>query len=301
MTLNILTLVLNGMPFLPKLLPVFESLGIPWRWSIAHGPAANVNCSRWCAKQIGGLSTDGTKEWLQELKGHPNVTIKEQAWWQGGKVQMCREATAAFKAPGVLLQNDVDETWTATQIRNIVRLFEINKKAQMAAFKCRFWCGPDIAIIPATDPRNRWLRAWRFTAGMQWRSHEPPNLNGNRGECVSEHDTERLGLTFEHYSLVTEAQAAYKEEFYKQNGLVNGWRRLQSEAAFPVKLGHYFPWMGNQVMAERVNPSSLPQSCHSGALPVERLKAPPSPDPAPSAPPAAAVQAGAPVQRVSAR
>lgn len=290
MTLNILTICLNGEPFIERHLPIFKSLDIPWQWSISEGQSANVNCSRWCKKMPSGLSTDGSHEYFESIRGHPKVSITSRAWWQGGKREMVNLATSKFTEPGVLLEIDSDEIWTSDQLRNIVRLFDINKKATHAFFKCNFWVGPDIRIIPATDPQNRWLRAWRFKPGMKWQSHEPPVLEWNRGAGVSEHDTERLGLVFDHFSLVTEAQIAYKSQFYGrgyERG-VEGWRKLQSNQKWPAKLKSYFPWMSEQVMAERVTLSPLHPSSHSASLPVAQSKDSASPVPAPSFQPAAA-------------
>lgn len=290
MTLNIMTLVLNGQPFIERHLPVFEALDCDWRWSISQGAAANVRCTRWCKKQMAGISTDGTHEYLESIAKHPKVVVASKPWWSGGKVEMCQSATSKFKNSGLLLQCDSDEIWSAVQLRNIVRLFEINKKATHAFFKCNFWVGPDIRIIPATDPQNRWLRAWRFKPGMKWQSHEPPVLEWNSGAGVSEHDTERLGLVFDHFSLVTEAQISYKVQFYGrgyERG-VEGWRKLQSNQKWPAKLKSYFPWMSEQVMAERVTLSPLHPSSHSASLPVAQSKDSASPVPAPSFQPAAA-------------
>lgn len=249
MTLNILTLVLNGHPFLPLHLPVFEALDIPWHWSISEGQAANVNCSRWCKKVPAGLSTDGSHEYLDSIRGHPNVSITSRPWWQGGKREMCDLATSNFKSPGVLLQNDVDEFHSTDQLRSIARLFEINRKAGRAYFPCRFYVGPQIMVIPSGQ-RNVWLRAWRFSPGMKWKSHEPPILNENKGSAIDETTTEQLGLTFDHFSYVTEAQVAYKEAFYGYTGALQGWRRLQENTQWPVQnLREFLPWAPNGVKA----------------------------------------------------
>lgn len=257
MHLNIFTIVQNGMPFIDQHYETFAKLKIPWKWHIVHGPAANVGCTRWCKPQPQKLSKDGTSEVVYRLGKLPNVILDESHWWRGGKREMCNRALSRFQHGGILMQIDVDEFYTPYQLHSVVLLFELNKKAMRAYFKCNYYFGPDIQVIPSTDRNNSWLRAWWFRPGMCFQSHEPPVLCNNAGPGISAEDSERAGVVFEHKAYVTEAQVRYKEEFYGYTGAVNGWRNLQANTKWPVEVRQFLPFAPVGVMVDRMNDKAL--------------------------------------------
>lgn len=247
-----LTIVLDGEPFIEQHLPVFDKLTIPWRWIIAEGAAMNVGSTRWCHAQEPRLSRDGTMEYLTRISSHPNVTILRKQEW-AGKDEQVNACLAKIKEPCILLQCDSDECWTAEQLTKIHRLLSDGEWVR-AYFACNFYVGPNIAVTPELDPVNNvWLRAWRFTPGDTFSSHEPPILKQQaQGYFLSQGDTRERDLVFEHYSYVYEHQVRYKEQFYGYTRAVEHWKRLQANKKWPVELKRFFPWAKPGAMATLV-------------------------------------------------
>lgn len=245
--LNIFTIVLNGGDYLKRHLPVFEQLTIPWKWIIAHGPANNGGSTKWCTPQKPGLSTDGTTEYIRSIAGHPNIWIEQGELWPS-KDDMCNTALARMDQAGVLMQVDSDEIWTSAQLEEIVRLFQDFPQVGSMRFNCNYFVGPDLVAVGEDawgGNDNSWLRAWRFTPGMRFKTHEPPVLEGANGYCMTRHETARCGLVFDHFAYATEAQVRYKQGYYgpAYSKAVAGWRRLQAQQDFPTPLRQFFPWL----------------------------------------------------------
>ncbi len=249
MKLQVITLVLDGMPWLPCIFTVLNRLSIPWHWHVVEGAANNGGSTRWCRPQEPRCSRDGTLEFLGALH-HPNVSIYHSTLWDS-KDQMVNHPLHFITEPCVLMQIDSDEIWQTYELQSIVAFFGMRPSVQRMAFECRYFVGPHLAIVPESDPnRGQWLRAWRFTPGMRFDRHEPPALAGNKGEILLGPDTAKIGLIFDHYAWATEAQVRYKEKFYGYTGALRGWRSLQIQGLWPVKLSpDFFPWMDPRVMA----------------------------------------------------
>jgi len=258
MTLHILTIVLDGMPFLPMQLATFNRLQCDWHWHIVEGPANNVNCTSWCKTQYPRISLDGSHEFINSLKNHPRCHVRWSNFWSGGKVEMCNAGIEHINAPGILLQVDADELWTADQIDDIVRLFHVFPKMDFAAFFCRYFVGTNIVTIGEDCYGNNpgeWLRAWRFEPGMKFLKHEPPVLLPGlaRGfkNLWNRESTRREGLVFEHWAYAFESQLAYKEKFYGYSGAVAQWKQLQNHPGpWPVKLRDFLPWVDDRAQAD---------------------------------------------------
>lgn len=243
MRLNVLTLCLDGFPWLPAQLATFNRLTVDWHWFVVEGAASNVGCTKWCKPQEPRLSNDGSTEFLNNLKSHPRVTVIQQEQWQG-KVEMCNAPMALITEPGVLFQIDADEIYDAEELEAVVRLFEVEETTARMRFQCRYFVGPN--IVTHEEKPSWWLRAWRFTPGMTFDKHEPPILAGNRGKCV---DNEYV--KFDHYSYVLESQVAYKEKFYGYTGAVKQWKKLQANTVWPVdRLTDFLPWAGKHSSAD---------------------------------------------------
>lgn len=254
MKLQIITIVLNGEPYIERHLPVFQSLSIPWTWHIREGAAANTHCTKWCRRQQPGFSTDGTHEYLHTIQDWGNVEYYGQTWWDG-KVSMFNDVVKHISEPSVLMEVDSDEIWTKEQLEKIVWLFEQNPDIQRMQFFCRYFVGPDLITVGENCYGNNsyeWLRAWRFAPGMLFDSHEPPVLAGNRGNMLNRNSTRELGLVFDHFAYATEKAVAYKEQFYGYKDAVKHWRRLQANQHFPTYLKPYLPWVDNQAVVDRI-------------------------------------------------
>jgi len=255
MKLVVFTLTLNSMPTLPAIFFSLNASKLDWRWIVAEGAASNTHCTKWCREQPPGLSQDGTTEFLNMISSHPNVTILRKEMWDG-KIEMCQACVDQIKEPCLLLQCDSDELWTPEQLERIVEIFTIDNQAGSAQFICRYFLGVNIVSTAPNSYGNKtnsgeWLRAWRFTPGDVWISHEPPNLKQQfKGNRLNPDWLEIDGLVFDHYAYAFENQVAYKEQFYGYPNCLAHWRRLQSNTKWPVKLKDFLPWTDDRATAD---------------------------------------------------
>jgi hypothetical protein len=256
MKLEILSIVLDGEPFIERHLPIFEGLKPGWFWRIAEGVADNVNCTSWCQKQKPRLSSDGTTEYLDSIAKHERVKLYRKKLWDG-KIAMFNKMISDIKEPSILLTVDVDELWRAEQLELIVKLFEQHQTLSSIMFTCRYFVGEKLILEGRNcygDHEYEWLRAFRFNPSQRFSSHEPPVLTGDDPKRrMSKEDSRKLGLVFDHFAYATEAQAAYKEQFYGYPGLVNQWLAMQHYADFPAPLSRFFSHVtGDQPKVVRV-------------------------------------------------
>lgn len=246
MKIHFFTIVLDGMPWITHHLPIFNSLPdlVEWDWTIVQGVAAPVKDTSWC-KHIGArLSMDGTSEYLASIGNHPRVRVHSKPIWVGGKVSMCNLALQTMNDSGLLWEIDSDELWTMDQIVHVNSIME-KPYWDFCRFRCRYFVGHNIVVdhIPGTWTNNAsmWDRVWRFSPGMQFKTHEPPELV-NQGKRMFL-GWEEEALWFQHYAYATEEQVRFKEKYYGYAGAVEGWKRLQKNTVWPVRLTYFFSWV----------------------------------------------------------
>lgn len=256
MRLEIISLVLDGMPWITHHLPVFNRLGFDWRWTIAHGVAAPIRDTGWIKSQDPRLSGDGTTEYLAQIaKQHPRVRVLEKTLWPG-KTAMCNACLEGTESPSILLEVDADEIWTSDQIEIMMRVFEGNPSVGVMQFWCRYFFGPNIIAGPRDGnsygcQQTEWTRAWRrHSIDQRFITHEPPVLSNIQGRMMSREETRGYGLEFDHFAYATRAQLEYKERVYGYPGAVAGWDRLQANAVWPTKLKPFLPWVGETSTAD---------------------------------------------------
>ena len=245
--LEIVTIVLNGMPFLPIQYETFKKYPGKLGWNIAHGAAENSGSTAWCKSQSAGLSGDGTTELLRKWSHHePWITIREQPLWDGGKDHMFRASVEVIKKPCIILQVDVDEFWTVEQLVNIAKMFSDFPGRTHAMFWCRYYFGPRIIMTTrncyANNPGQDWKRAWCATDNMYFKSHEPPGFTNER-RAITHAETEARGLVFDHAGYMYRHQVEYKERFYGYKNAVEQWERLQANTIWPVRLNKFLAWV----------------------------------------------------------
>lgn len=253
--LNILTIVLDGEPWIERHLSQFEALKIPWHWHIVHGASMNGGSTRWCRPQAPRLSGDGTTEYLRGIRHRKNVTVYERQRWDS-KDQMVNAPTGNMKA-GVLMQVDSDELWSTEKLEEVVEMFRDHPRIDRAYFHCNYFVGPGIITVGENcygcNP-DEWLRAWRFIPGMRFTSHEPPRLGRSDGIFLPRSATRRMGIIFNHMAYATEKQVSFKEKFYGYKGAVEQWKALQSHPGpWPIKLKRFLPWVDDRVEATAIN------------------------------------------------
>lgn len=265
MKIHFVTIVLNGMPFISWHYPIFRQLPFEWDWIVVEGVAAPDACTSWCAELPPGLSTDGTREYLDSIaEFDKRVRIFRNAYWHG-KVAMFNAAMESIQEPGILWQVDSDEIWATQQIVKMHDMIEDSKR-NCARFFCRYFVGPDIAITSRNCGNNtdyEWNRVWKINPGERFLTHEPPKLETLQENPFTHQETEAVGLVFDHYAYATEAQVSFKERYYgsennavgaKYKGAVDRWRKLQANTKWPTRIGKDFmPWVNsNNVIVDKV-------------------------------------------------
>lgn len=256
MKLAIVTLVLDGMPFLPVQLSNFNRIDtslVDWTWHIVHGAANNEGSTQWCRQQAPRLSNDGTTWLLATWKNNPRIKIYESSFWDGGKDQMFRKALASITEPTILLQVDADEFWEHDQIETLVAFFNAYQEINCARFFCKFYLGPNIVITSENGYGNAawdWFRAWRYRPGCRLISHEPPNIEGLMQPCATREQTRDAGLVFHHWAYMFEFQVRYKEIFYGYDNATTHWQRLQINKVWPCHVRSYLPWVNDDAIAD---------------------------------------------------
>lgn len=251
MRLNVVTIVLNGMPWIRHHLEVFTKLTIPWTWSLVHGIADPVRDTSWCHR-LEEVEDDGTLPYVIGLaKERPGqVILTSQNRWPGKTAQI-NAGLQAFAEPGILLQVDADELWTTEQLEILVRLFEAFPVFDHALFASRLFLGPRRVTTHPGVYGNRWAyewkRAWRWRPGQAFITHEPPQLAGETN-AMPHAITAAARLVFDHASYATEAQVAFKEKYYGYAGAVRAWRKLQG-AHGPQDLSQWLPWVKESVIS----------------------------------------------------
>ena len=267
---HFLTIVLNGMPFLPLQLEMMASLPFPWHWHVVEGAAELVDDTAWSVPQGGhipaeyhhdGLSVDGTTTWLDEARqqwpSHISIYRKARGEFWQGKTEMVNRPLSSVPEECLLWQLDGDELWTPNQISRVCTLFLENPHKTAAWYWCHFFVGEHKVITSrggyANNPGIEWLRTWRYHRGAQFSSHEPPLLvdeSSGESEDVGTQDpfthqeTEADGLTFQHYAYVLESQLDFKQRYYGYAGAVEQWKRLQTHQDLPLELDQFLPWVG---------------------------------------------------------
>jgi hypothetical protein len=273
MKLVVLTIVLDGMPWITRFWPELEKLSFDWQWHVVEGVAAPDACTSWCREQVPRLSEDGTTGYLDSIASFdPRVILHQKELWHG-KVAMVNEPLSRMTESCLLLQADSDELWTAEQLTKLRKMFLAEPNKNAAYFRCRYRVGRGIEIVGHECYGNQssyeWLRAWRWEQWMKFKSHEPPVLANLDGSPVPVNaflhkETEETGLVFRHEAWSTEAQVRFKCDYYgspasKEHGKdyekgLEGWRKLQANRNWPVQeLAEFLPWVGKGVKANQTS------------------------------------------------
>ena len=252
---HFLTIVLDGMPWLPVQLAMLNQLNLNWRWHIVEGVAENKHCTKWCKPINARFSMDGTTEFLDHLLRHDRIFVHRKLGWDG-KIEMVNEPLRESHRPGLVWQMDSDEIWQPWQLEHMIGMFAGNPAKTHAQFKCRYFFGPDIIITSKNTYGNRsdieWYRVWRWRYGQLFSAHEPPVMIGSNSNPFTADETEKEGLVFDHYAYATEEQVAFKETYYGYKGAVAAWRRLQENTKWPAKLKDFIPWVKDETIVDKI-------------------------------------------------
>lgn len=256
MKLYIVTLLLDGMPWLPCHLPVFNQLNTEiadWEWHVIEGVAAPVADTSWCKPMEPRVSNDGSHEYMRELQHyHPRVRHYFQKEWPG-KTFMLNHALANMKESGVLLEVDVDEIWKTWQIERIIESISVRQDLDHLKFHCRYFLGPNKIITSKNTYGNHdayeWIRAWRYTPGTFFTCHEPPRY-GSQQKTESQDAVDGWIGPFQHYAYATEKQVAFKEQYYGYAGAVEQWKALQANTVWPCNAKNFLKWITDETVVD---------------------------------------------------
>lgn len=285
--IHFFTIVLNGMPFIKYHLPMMEKLRIPWRWHVVEGAAKMAHCDIWAIRNGGTLppdshdkdflSIDGTREYLDTIKDHPNVTVyRPQGEPWDGRLGMVKAPEKNYPDDCLLWQVDSDELWESPQIERVAEMFAANPQRTAAIFCCHYFVG-DRIMMDHRHPELPWLRVWRYSKSLRWLSHSPPILASvmedhhafadmGKMNPFTQRETVTAGAVFQHYGYCTDDNVKFKESNYGYAGLYAGWKRLQGVTNFPVRLKDFLSqsWVHESIMVNR------PEKC--GVKPLAHIE-----------------------------
>lgn len=275
--IHFFTIVLNGEPFIRYHEDVFRQLTVPWHWHVVEGVASLKHDTAWSVDSGGhvadgvhdrGRSNDGTSAYLDELAQRfpETVTIYRKpldVFWDGKK-EMVNAPLPNIKKACLLWQVDNDEFWTVEQIQTVHDLFTQNPDRTAAYYWCWYYVGPTKIISTrynyAQNPKQEWLRTWRYTPGAIWAAHEPPILVTVEGKGIAakttdiakvnpftQNETEQAGLVFHHFAYATESQLSFKELYYGYKDARAQWRALQAHKG-SGQLKDFFGWVSDDTM-----------------------------------------------------
>jgi hypothetical protein len=258
MKIYFLTLALDAMPWITHHLTQFNKSGLDFEWHIVEGVAEPVKDTGWCKPISPRHSTDGTHEYLREIsRHHPRVKWHRRISWPG-KTAMLNHALAEIHEPGLVMQIDSDELWTADQLVKIHNFFDASHSFMWAQFYCDYQLGPNIRITTTDTYGNNgyeWFRCWRWQPGQKFLSHEPPvmeGINHNSAPGFTRDFTKRLNLVFQHPAYALEKQVVFKEQYYGYAGAVDQWRALQANTKWPCRVGDFLKWVKDDAIADLI-------------------------------------------------
>ncbi|NEO21117.1 glycosyltransferase [Moorena sp. SIO4A5] len=282
--INFFTIVINGEPFIRYHIDVFSKLPFRWHWHIIEGVAKLKHDTAWSLATGGyvsdeihhnGRSIDGTTEYLDQLmERYPDqITVYRKpdgVFWEG-KREMVNAPLENIQQECLLWQVDVDELWTTEQICKARQMFIDQPDKTAAFFWCWYFVGKNLIVSSRNcytqNPKQEWLRVWRFQPGAVWATHEPPRLvqpsstnqsnqSANHGQDVASinpflhRETEAQGLVFQHFAYVTPEQLQFKESYYGYQNALAEWQGLQQQSEFPVFLRQHLSWVKDETLVE---------------------------------------------------
>src|SRR5262249_317552 len=126
----------------------------------------------------------GTSEYLDDLAkrlpGRVTIYRKPLGEFWDGKLEMVNAPLTNIKEHCLLWEMDCDQLWTAQQVVAVHEAFKNNPERSSAWYWCWYFVGADKVLSTrnnyAQNPRQEWLRTWRFAPGDRWMAHEPPKL-----------------------------------------------------------------------------------------------------------------------------
>jgi hypothetical protein len=240
-------------------------------WVVVEGAAQPGGSTAWCKPIDGVHSTDGTGEIIkaivsQNRRGFQRVRLldADPVIW-GSKDEMVQAAAHIIRreVKGVhlrigaifLWQIDADEVWTEQQMYAAEQALRASG-ADCGCFHADHYVGEGLVArgewgegnAPDDPLRNAYRRLWRWR-GQQFKTHEPPELEGGNGRCVL------LPQRFTHNSYRYEKDVIFKSRYYQgYEDLHKKWLSLQKEMVFPQPISRLINgyWGQTATVIERI-------------------------------------------------
>jgi len=217
-------IVLNGEPFLRYCLRQL--------YPHAHQIVVVEGGSRKAASFApDGHSTDGTLAVLRAFKLNEDpddklVIVTRDGFWSEKDEQS--QAYASVATGNWLWQIDVDEFYLHADIEKVRDILRVNPEITAASFRqIPFFGGPSYCFDSynlRADNTSEYHRLFRWGEGYRYVTHRPPTIVDAAGvdvrtrKWLSADDTEKLGITLYHYSLLLPKQVRDKCAYYDNPG-----------------------------------------------------------------------------------
>ena len=226
------TIILNGLHHLKHKDYFNTMLNNFDHWVIVEGVALPGGSTSWCKEPDDNfhknyLSVDGTTEFLDNNKNDKLIVVRPNPGeaWSSKDVQVnaaIKEIRKIYKKC-FLWQIDVDEQWTKQQLSDAENLLD-KHNGKTGCFLCNFYVGENQQVFGEWGEcvNDKWRRLWKWE-GEDFKTHEPPTLNGKNGPGLL------LPQRFEHYSYYFVHDVKFKEKYYSgYDGLYDRWKAIQS-------------------------------------------------------------------------
>ncbi len=223
---SFVTIVLNGMPFLPHALQAVYDFA----HEIIIVEGAVKNCS--FAANPDGSSVDGTVECIRRFSDpQKKIRLIQGAWPE--KCEMQNAALAHVTGDYVWLM-DSDEIYRRADLDKVADMVRHEPGImQLNLIPDNFWKGFDHLMVSPFffAPEAHYRRIFKFKPGAVFTTHRPPTLvwpgetrSTEEMNCISGEITRSMGIIPFHYSYIVESQVAQKIELYNRYGWGKGWQ-----------------------------------------------------------------------------
>lgn len=217
-------------------------------WVIVEGVSSPNGSTSWCKNLDASfhnnfLSKDGTTEFLDNNPKSNVVVVRNNTSPWKSKDEQVNAGINIIKtqySECFLWQIDIDEQWSLQKFMLAENLMDVHK-AKTGLFVCNYFVGKNQQVFGewGENTREPYRRLWKWK-GEEFKTHEPPLLNGKNGPGYL------LPIRFNHFSYFFEEDVLFKEQYYGgYEGLHERWLKIQSNRSIiPVKylLGPNIQW-----------------------------------------------------------
>lgn len=200
-----------------------------------------------------GHSTDGTWDYLQELKlKYPKMKLirNENGFWNG-KTEMSN-AYASIATGDYMWYQDSDEFYHIDEMLMMIEILKKYKPDAVHFYANHFFGGFDYCLDERSTTWGNdipWMRIFRNVPNKSyWLRHEPPlyvcdGLECNTGRIIPREETLKLGMKLYHYSFVSPSQITFKEKFFHHE-YISQWNNFLNDKTIKINGSPVFKFEG---------------------------------------------------------